>query len=230
VREKSPKEKILEWSSWNCKRYYLDDFDELITIVETACDCARTDLAIETDKYTDLGDLEELNKSDDKEAKSFEIVGSYGDDSTMVSVEVVKERFGSRYKASAIVGHNDFQAQGILDSLREVLLRRKKWNWYYIGYLSVGVAAGSIVIGLNNNSNTVQNVFGSIGIAALAIGYFCLIYEWISRRHVIRLSWRKDAPPFFKRNRDALIINGVSFLLGALTTGIIAYILRPGKK
>jgi hypothetical protein len=130
---------------------------------------------------------------------------------------------------------DDIVSRGTFQTLRELLLRRRRrivgWLSAYAVLplvLAVEIVVGAVVVGVRFPRSSIL-FGGSLGIVALC---FLVIVAnlWFSFRNpnLVILVPRRDAPGFWSRNGERLLVSGVVAVIGAVIGAVVTYLLtRP---
>lgn len=124
------------------------------------------------------------------------------------------------------IGDDDIKSEGLASRIEKILLKGKvlypalpKSNW--ISFLFVTPLAFGIFLG-----NKILIFFG-VSILLVVILWGWLNFEFVTKRYnTIVFKSRKEAPNFWKRNKDEIIMLVVGTLFGVIITKVIDLLIK----
>ena len=125
------------------------------------------------------------------------------------------------------VGDDDAKAVGLFTLVSDILKRHRRPLWWasafwFLLLLSVFVGAA---FAIGRLAGPVGLVAGAVVVVAYAL-WFYLSYTREMRTHaIVVLVDRRSAPPFLKRNRDAIVLAVFSAVVGACVLVLVEYLL-----
>lgn len=195
-------------------KLYMDDLERIVAALQEFSD----EISIETDEYslTELGELEELREENithlDLGARR------WPSDSALPSSVSVNLRPDTAF---VFASQDDPASRGTFENVKKFLESRKQPLWWLIhtvdwwGGLVLGVCVVLIALAWRAG-------FAWPSIAALiglAISLGCIAFfirHRLAKNTIIVLAYRRDAPSFWKKNRDAIIARAIPTVLGVL--------------
>lgn len=199
---------------------YLNDIQELYKFLKEITD---EQVVIETNGYR-LNSPDELSGIEKDKTNSFTIKyeeSFFKDDYSRVEI-CLEQNHGSIY-----VNREDIKAQGIAANIEKILLPHKKSNVPHI--VSNVLFICSLVIFILSlkypNSNTsivLIGIVSFIGIACLALLGHLHSYRWYN---TVFFKSRKEAPSFWKRNKDQIIVGIVTGVIVAIISSFVTVVI-----
>lgn len=208
-------EKVPESVSWSVPklRLYREDVAELLAIF------ARTaeQVEVEVGGYR-LSEAEELTEVpiEETSALSIKATGPY--------VSLTLTHVNGWLYASGSAGAG---ARGLADEVRAFLIRRRDrigTVGVRLGYVSPGLATSALLAAAALYATGASSATVA-GLLLLAVAW--VIYTWWASREALRhharivLKPRAEAPGFFRRNGDKIILMLLGLVLGALLTKVL---------
>jgi hypothetical protein len=122
---------------------------------------------------------------------------------------------------------DDPSAVGLAELIRQQLLafrRPAHWvfTWWALGCVLLVDVLASIVNFLDLAGDASRAVGIGVSLVVL-VGGGVLLFGRLRRGSVVYLRNRRDAPSFFKRNADQLIVSGISTALGAAIGSLLTW-------
>jgi hypothetical protein len=196
-------------------RLYLEDVRALYDEIANASGGAR----LETDEW-ELESPDELVKIRESRLSTLRLRGK---DASVVYVNI--------WPHGAYVGRWGDAAEVVVAAgkLQDILLDcRKKPQWlfsYWSLILWFGLEIVALVLLFGGIDGRTAVIVGAVLWTLAFLGLLQLVSNRSFRGSLVYLRHRRDSPSFFKRNSDALIVNGVVSLASASLSAVITYYL-----
>ncbi len=194
-------------------KLFIDDLELIEETLKTFSD----NFIIETDEYSFESVKELQNNLKQQSLRRLSI----STENPSVSISF-RESFASLRVRSL---PDNLNSDGLFSRLEEIICKREKGHKWIYSIVSYWIACLiSVLISLSLPGKTFPVIFlwGLIAICTLL--YFTLLYINVKRHSIIWLTYSHDQKPFWKRNKDQLILATVSALLGCLS-GIIGTLI-----
>jgi hypothetical protein len=192
-------------------KLYIDDVEAL---VEALVEAGEAEVEITTEDHV-LRTVHELER--------------YGGGGSISGVEIKRHRplisvdlrpGGARIYAS----DDDAAATGVYEKARKIVRARRRWFWWlvaerwwvWISIITLGTV-GSSLLGLAGRTPSFLPL-GLVCLIAAAAWFGLSFYFSLYRGAVLVPLRRQDAPGFFRRNADTLVVAAFSAVLGAAVT------------
>lgn len=191
----------------NPAKLYLDDIEKIVETMLQISD--KVEISNEEYSFESLDELKELKQ---EALRNLEITASH------------PSRISIHFKKDSIYLHASDDApasRGILEKIKEIVAQRSRRLVWLLNsnFLSGGFFALSMIVFIFYGVIDGNGYCFLAGIIGVIIGWF---WSWRSIRSqhfnysVIILKHRIDAPSFFKRNRDKIIIAIIASVIGGI--------------
>jgi hypothetical protein len=201
-------------------KLYLDDLATVYGILQAAC----TEAVLRTEDY-ETNDPAELSQLPNHRLRVIEIRSS------QPSIWVTLGRFSGN---QVLAFQDDLTSQGLVRSVRSELARHERrlvrWltfprSFVYTAVI-VGIAAYSFID--NSHWDPLKKIVITTAAVTVWLASLLAVYYQLRGANLIILAKRRDAPGFWQRNRDALIVGGVLAIVGAIAGSVVTYLFtRP---
>jgi hypothetical protein len=200
-------------------RLYLDDITDICNVLHEVC----KRIAIETPEYESI-EPSELGNLPTQALREITITGF----DPYISVRVRSRTL------LLTAGGNDITSLGVMQKTKEVLLRRRRpilrWLTGNAGVrVSIGMSVITFVVLIAalttpGKPQVRYVVAGFLILGAVTLGQMAVVWLAFRGANWVILVPRKQAPNFWQRNRDAIVVNVICAVIGAVA-GAVATVI-----